>query len=65
MVKVVEIKAEYEHRECDKCKEALVIVRPKKRDGMHEPAIAMEVASGNRHVCWNLPEDANLIVMDD
>jgi hypothetical protein len=55
---------EYERRECDLCKEALVIVRVKKGDG-HEPAMAMEVATGNRHVCWNLPEDANLIVMAD
>jgi hypothetical protein len=65
MPKNVGIAMEYERRECDKCKEALVIVRTKKKDGYHEPALAMEVATGNRHVCWDLPEDANLIVMDD
>lgn len=51
-----------ERRECDYCKEALVILRVKGPDG---DAIPVEVASGNRHVCWNLPEDANLIVIDD
>ena len=64
MVKISPKDFEYERRACDKCKEALVIVRTKKREG-YEPAIAMEVASGNRHVCWDLAADANLIVMDD
>lgn len=58
------IQFEQERRECDLCKEALYILRKKKGDG-HEPAMAMEVATGKRHVCWNLPEDANLIVMHD
>ena len=53
-----------ERRECSYCKESLVILRLKYRDGASD-AIPMEVATGNRHVCWNLPEDANLIVMDD
>jgi hypothetical protein len=60
----ISIAYEYERRECDKCKDALMIVRKKVDDG-HGPAIAMEIATGNRHVCWNLPEDANLIVIDD
>lgn len=53
-----------ERRECDYCKESLVILRVKGIDRV-ERAVAMEVVSGNRHVCWNLPEDANLIVIDD
>lgn len=65
MAKTGGLEMEYERRECDKCKEALVIVRTKKKDGFYEPALAMEVASGNRHVCWDLAEDANLVVMDD
>lgn len=64
MAKTPTITFEQERRECALCKEALIILRRKVGDG-HEPAIAMEVATGNRHVCWDLPEDANLIVMED
>ncbi len=48
-----------ELRECDKCKESLRVVHEEER------VVAYEVASGERHVCWNLPEDANLLVLDD
>ena len=47
-----------ELRECERCKESLQIVRVK------EHLEAREVASGEKHVCWDLPEDANLIVMN-
>ena len=47
-------------RECDRCHESLEIVQVK--DGV---VIPREVASGKRHVCWDLPEDANLLVLKD
>ena len=56
-----------ELRECDKCKESLRIVHENVHLGHDEVvrAVAYEIASGKRHVCWNLPEDANLLVLDD
>jgi hypothetical protein len=48
-----------ELRECDQCKESLKIVRVK------GDLVAREVASGDRHVCWELPQDANLLVLND
>ena len=48
-----------EFRECDQCKESLKIVRVK------DELVAREVASGEKHVCWELPQDANLLVLND
>lgn len=45
-------------RECPKCRETLRIVET--RDG---PA-AVEQASMKEHVCWDLPQDANLLVLE-
>lgn len=51
--KVVQLK------ECEHCKESLEIVQVK--DGL----VAREVASGEVHVCWDLPKDSTLLVMND
>ncbi len=48
-----------EIRECDRCKESLKIVRVK------DDLVARDVASGERHVCWDLAQDANLLVLND
>jgi len=48
-----------ELRECERCKESLEIVRVK------DHLVARDVASGEKHVCWDLPEDANLLVLND
>lgn len=49
-----------ERRECERCKQALRIVRfPDQR------LVAFDAKTKTRHVCWDLPEDANLLVMDD
>ena len=48
-----------ELRECERCKESLQIVRVK------DHLVAREVASGEKHVCWDMPEDANLLVLSD
>jgi hypothetical protein len=46
-------------KECDRCKESLRIVKDDDR------VVAYEIKSGDRHVCWSLPEDANLLVLED
>lgn len=46
-------------KECPRCKEALTVTRRKGR------VVASERHSGKQHVCWDLPADANLIVIDD
>lgn len=47
-------------KECDYCKEMLRIVETE-----HSKAM-IEVASQRQHVCWqNLPDDANLLVLED
>ncbi len=49
--------------ECEVCKEPLNIVRVKAwRTG--ERTIAVECESGKQHVCFTIPQDANLIVLD-
>lgn len=45
--------------ECSQCKQALKVVD---KDGQE---LILEMATGQRHVCWSLPQDANLIVLDD
>lgn len=46
--------------ECERCHEALLLIRPE--DGRMK---AVELMSGEEHVCWPLPETANLLVLDD
>ena len=45
--------------ECPLCKEALVIWY--QVDGA---PVAIEKASEKEHTCWDLPQDANLIVIE-
>lgn len=46
-------------KECASCKQALKVVEV---EGQH---LILELASGERHICWNLPQDANLLVLED
>lgn len=50
-------------RECSRCKQSLQILHTKEDGG--ERVVALEVRSGKRHVCWDLPDDVNLLVLDD
>lgn len=52
-----------EVRECGVCKEALHVFRVTKGD--EDRVVAREVASGKDHVCFELPQDANLLVLED
>jgi len=56
-----------EVRECGICKEALHIfhVTDKYSDPDDKRVVAREVASGERHACFTLPRDANLLVLED
>lgn len=45
-------------RECDLCKQTLHVVRMK-----DERTVATDATSGEQHVCWDLPQDANLLVL--
>lgn len=47
-------------RECDVCREALLIVREN-----DDRTIALNREDLERHVCFDLPADANLLVMED
>jgi hypothetical protein len=44
-------------RECPLCKETLRVMETP--DG----PVAIEQASDRQHVCWDLPRDANLLVL--
>lgn len=44
-------------RECPLCKETLRVLETP--DG----PVAIEQASEKQHVCWDLPQDANLLVL--
>ena len=46
-------------RECAYCKQALKIVQVNGEERV------LEQATDQRHVCWSLPQDANLLVLDD
>lgn len=46
--------------ECGRCKQALRLVTM--ADGRE---YAWDLKTNETHVCWDLPEDANLLVMDD
>ena len=51
--------------ECAICKEALQIVRVKAWKGGDDKVLAREVESGKQHVCFTIPQDANLLVLED
>jgi hypothetical protein len=51
-------------RECEVCKEELLVWR-EVRSGKEDRLVACDRVSGDQHVCFNLPQDANLIVMRD
>ena len=42
------------------CRQALRIVQEN-----DDRQVAYDQGSGERHVCWDLPQDANLVVLDD
>lgn len=48
-----------EVKECDVCKAALRIIRDDERE------TAYEIASGEEHDCFEIPDDAELLVMKD
>ena len=48
-----------EVRECEVCKAALRIVNSDERQ------VSYEVASGEEHECFDVPENAELLIMDD
>lgn len=49
-----------ESRECDVCREALFLV-----DYGDDRVVATDRKDGQRHVCFDLPADANLLIMED
>lgn len=51
-------------RECNKCKQPLRIVQVTNANGLARE-VAYNRDSTHPHVCWNLAEDANLLVLDD
>ena len=54
-----------ESRECEVCREALFIVRETSDIGHINRIIAMDQKDKTKHVCFDLPRDANLLVMED
>lgn len=48
------------YKECDRCREALRIVLTK--DAV---VVATDQRSGYKHICFDIPEDANLLVLGD
>ena len=48
-------------RECETCKAAIRIVGSEQ----DERQTAFDVASGEEHECFDVPENAELLVMDD
>jgi hypothetical protein len=53
-----------ETRECEVCREALLIVR-ESSESHPSRVIALDAKDKARHVCFDLPQDANLLVMED
>ena len=51
--------------ECAVCKEQLQIVRVKAWKGESDRVLAREVESGKQHVCFSVPTDANLLILED
>ena len=58
--KAFEVKA---FGDCSRCKTPLRIVQVQDEKGMRE--ISYDLDSSRTHVCWDLPEDANLLVLED
>jgi hypothetical protein len=54
-----------EARECELCREALLIVRESSELGHLNRIIALDQKDKTKHVCFDLPQDANLLVMED
>jgi hypothetical protein len=58
-------------RECELCREALFIIRESfEASSMtchetDERVVALNVKDKKHHVCFTLPQDANLLVMED
>ena len=50
-------------RECGVCRESLLIIR--ESDEGEERLIALDAKDKVKHVCFDLPQDANLLVMED
>lgn len=46
-------------KECDVCRAAIRIVSDEDRE------TAFDVATGDEHECFDIPEEAELLVMDD
>jgi hypothetical protein len=51
-------------RECGVCRQELLIWR-EVRKGKEDRVVACDRKSGDEHVCFDLPQDANLLVMED
>ena len=52
-----------EARECGVCREALLVYREHSRS--EDRVVAIEEVTKKTHVCFDLPQDANLLVMED
>lgn len=48
-------------RECEVCKAAIRIVG----SGEEDRTVAFDVASGEEHECFDIPPDAELLIMQD
>jgi len=51
-------------RECGVCREELLVWR-EVRVGTEDRVIARDRKDGKQHVCFDLPADANLLVLED
>ncbi len=49
-----------EARECDHCREAIFILA-----SPDERIVAVDQRNGMQHICFDIPADANLLVMRD
>lgn len=52
-----------ETRECEVCREDLLIVRESSES--EDRVVALDKKDHKKHVCFDLPQDANLLVMED
>ena len=51
-------------KECEVCKEELLVWREVRR-GKEDRLIACDRKDGKQHVCFDLPQDANLLILED
>ncbi len=51
-------------KECGVCREELQIWR-EIREGHEDRVVATDRVTGKQHVCFDLPQDANLLVLED